>query len=175
MDEIAIKTANIPYEELTVENINDIGEGTKEPFYYLYETKEASPFEDETYQKQCVLLIPFDDYHSIKESEQVKIQYITELNRHGLSIEDYITNHHDDNKQIGNKVNLLWNNQGGTGPNPATWEDVVNFSKDVDTNVDVMDKKGTHYDPATQMAYWDLEINRMGAVIQPAQGKHRLQ
>lgn len=174
VDEIAIKTANIPYEELTVENINEIGEGTKEPFYYLYETKEASPFEDETYQKQCVLLIPFDDYHGIKESEQVKIQYITELNRHGLSIEDYITNHHDDNKQIGNKVNLLWNNQGGTGPNPATWEDVVNFSKDVDTNVDVMDKKGTYYDPATQMAYWDLEINRMGAVIQPAQGKTQI-
>lgn len=169
IDKIKKIESNIPYTDLTVEEISKMNEeGFTDPFYYIYETETDSKFNNEKV-KQCVLIIPFDNYHGTKSSKKVKIQYITELNLHGLSIDEYLQNHSDNAKGIGNIVNLLWTNTG-KGPGPAVWEDVVNFSKDVDTNVDVMDKKGVYYDPVTQQTYWNLEVNRMGAVVNPLDG-----
>lgn len=156
--------SNTPYTDLTVENISQMSGNSTEPFYYIYDTGIASDFKDEV--KQCVLIIPFKEYHGENSSKKVKIQYITELNLHGLTIDEYLQDHSDNAKGIGNIVNLIWTNKG-EGPGPAVWDDVVNFSKDVDTNVDVMDKKGVYYDPVTQQTYWNLEVNRMGAVVNP--------
>ena len=166
INEIKKIESNTPYTDLTVENISQMSGNSTEPFYYIYETETDSKFDDESKVKQCVLIIPFDNYHDKNSSKKVKIQYITELNLHGLTIDEYLQDHSDNAKGIGNIVNLIWTNKG-EGPGPAVWDDVVNFSKDVDTNVDVMDKKGVYYDPVTQQTYWNLEVNRMGAVVNP--------
>ena len=170
-----IENVKIPFGELSVEKIRkDICENVRryKPFYYIYDNGNNNDYEDdEQKEKQFVLIIPFDKYHGGDDSKEIKVRYNTELNLHGNSMSDFLEKYPNviGNKNIGNIVNLLWENTDGIGPNPVPWDDVT-FSKDVNTNIDVMQKKGISYDPLTQNVVWHLEVNKMGAEVKALNG-----
>ena len=169
VDQLKKVEADIPFGKLTVEKIEDMTTGL-EPFYYIYSTTEPNPFYDKVenepqFKQQMILILPYDSYRGVTQSEETKIQYQTQLNLHGMDIDTYLEKYND-TKDIGNIVNLLWRNKGGIGPIPVPM-DQVNFSKDVNTNIEVMTKRGMSYNPLTQQTVWNLEINHLGANLTP--------
>ena len=170
-----IDDIDIPFGELSVEKIReDICKGVHryKPFYYIYDNRNTNNFEDDDQkEKQFVLIIPFDKYRGEGESKEIKVRYNTELNLHGYSMSDFLEKYPNiiGNKNIGNIVNLLWENTDGIGPNPVPWDEVT-FNKDVNTNIDVMQKKGISYDPLTQNVVWQLEVNKIGAEVKALNG-----
>lgn len=177
MDSLKRVNSTISFKSLSVEEIEKMAEG-QEPFFYIYSTTEINPFygmetDEPEYKQQIVLVLPFDEYRGVGQSEETKIQYQTELNLHDMDIDTYLSTY-SENKDIGNIVNLLWRNTtGGIGPVPVPM-DQVSFGKEVNTNVDVMTKRGLSYNPSTQKTIWNLEINRLGADLKASAGNQNL-
>ncbi|MEG2094150.1 MAG: SpaA isopeptide-forming pilin-related protein, partial [Lachnospiraceae bacterium] len=154
---------------------NSIGDG--ESFYYVYDevdnsgNKISNPFYDaisnpdvSQYVQRAILVIPYLGYQGTDTSKAVIVKYNTNMNLNGLSSQDYLDKlkaNTSYKQQIKNDVNLLWKNQNGVGPGPIS-QDLVNFGKTVDTNVDAVHKKGVSYNDKTHMAEWSIDVNKLG-------------
>lgn len=151
--------------------------GTREdPFYYLYDTQDANPFyvdeittpDEPEYKQMAVLVLPLGkDWVGTEKQEALRVKYFTDLNLHGLSMDDYLVKVKDNadlNPEIKNKATLLWENKGGEGPDPVL-PDKVDWGKDVHSNVEALTKSGTSYNPSTQELTWKLDVNRYGASL----------
>lgn len=180
------KTVNSPvaWEDLTAENLHDMmaENGITDAFYYVYDVtdtdgnKIANPFygqgsDTSEFVQRAVLVIPFDQYRGPKEdgtSRAVTMKYLTDLNRHGLDSKTYLdilAAHPEYTQEIKNQVNLLWENEGGTGPGPVP-QDEVDFGKRVDTDIDAVHKEGVSYNPAAKMAEWAVDVNKLGISLE---------
>lgn len=176
----------VKWEDLTADNLHNmmVENGIAGPFYYVYDVTDengdriANPFygqgsDTSEYVQRAVLVIPYDDYKGPKEdgtSRAVTIKYLTDLNQHGLDSKTYLeilAAHPEYAQEIKNQVNLLWENEGGVGPGPVP-QDEVDFGKRVDTNIDAVYKEGAKYDPATKMAEWSVDVNKLGISLQNA-------
>lgn len=162
------------WEELTVEKLDALkADNNGKPFYYLYDTVIENPFKYESgepqYKQMAVLVLPFDaaDGWTGTETQQtLRVKYSTDLNLHGLSMDEYMERVRDNeemNPKITNLAALLWKNrEGGTGPDPHL-PDKIDWDKQVNSNVKALTKTGVSYNPATQEVTWKFDVNRFGA------------
>lgn len=162
------------WEELTVEKLDVLkAESDGKPFYYLYDTVTENPFKDASeepqYKQMAVLVLPFDaadGWTGTQTQQTLRVKYFTDLNLHGLSMDEYMEKVKDNeemNPKITNLATLLWKNrEGGTGPDPHL-PDKIDWDKQVNSNVKALTKTGVSYNPATQEVTWKFDVNRFGA------------
>lgn len=175
---------DIPYYEgtagewtaLTAEKIKGYidEKGIKTPFYYLYDSATENPLYIEggtepKMKQYAVLIIPFKEFAGTTEPKSMKIQYFTDMNLHGMTMDEFSEYVREDkehrNPEIGNAVNLFWKNiEGGIGPGNRLPESVT-WDKTVDTNVEALTKKAVAYNAQTQMLTWKMDVNRYGASL----------
>lgn len=180
-EDISLVTGGIEWgESLTAEGLQQFitDNGITGPFYYLYDSADKNPFfEDETatpdepeYKQMAVLVLPFtqnDGWTGTVTQEPLRIKYFTDLNLHGLSVDDYLLKVKatpDLNPKITNRATLLWHNEGGKGPGPQR-PDKVDWDKTGSSDVKAMSKKGVSYNEKTQELTWRMDVNRYGASL----------
>ncbi|MDD3360128.1 MAG: SpaA isopeptide-forming pilin-related protein [Hespellia sp.] len=148
--------------------------GITKPFYYLYDSATENPLYIEggtepKMKQYAVLIIPFKEFAGTTEPKSMKIQYFTDMNLHGKTMDEFSEYVREDkenrNPEIGNAVNLFWKNiEGGIGPGNRLPESVT-WDKTVDTNVEALTKKAVAYNAQTQMLTWKMDVNRYGASL----------
>lgn len=153
MSEVSVADA-ISYKALSKENIGQVVGGRTEPFYYKY-TDNADG------KEYAVLIIPFKDTY---QNHNVKIKYFTNINQHGMSVEEWMGQNNNESKNISNDAKFIWNRfVYGDGPGWDDFEWNVELNKDVSTKVEIGAKKAGSYDESTQMMSWNFVVNGYGA------------
>ncbi len=162
-------SGSIPWETLTAENLKTLVGSATGAVYYEYDSTEPNPFyvaggAEPEFLQLGVLVLPFTGLQGTAQEANVQIKYSTNINLHGMSVDNYLLHAASKSVVVSNVVNLLWKNRaGGNGPGPAPQPDIVNFGKRVDTAIDILDKKGVSYDPKTRKLSWKLTVNKLGA------------
>ena len=144
----------ISYEDLTKENIRSIAGDNS--FYYTYTGADGKNY--------AVLIIPFKDGY---QNHKIKIKYFTDLNRGGLSVEEWLDKNNDQPKNLANDVKFLWKwFRYGDGPEwtDFTWD--IDLRKEVNTSVTLGRKNAGIYNESTQMMRWKFTVNEYGALLE---------
>ena len=174
-------TGGPKWEDLSAEGLKSFLDtaGITGPCYYLYDAADANPFyvseeatPDEPEMKQMALLVlPFgsgDGWTGSDTQIPLRVKYFTDLNLHGLSVDDYLVKVQTDktlNPEITNRATLLWHNRDGKGPGPALPESIT-WDKTGSSHVKAMSKKGVSYKESTQELTWRMDVNHYGASLQ---------